>query len=162
KLTERPSMVRVQLVTSHGISTARPRTGVCRFRALSSLLARARTGVVAGIFLIQNEWGEHTVCREPDRHSVCSAQNLNLSDRIRSKRLRKSQPMKLEARADGTKRKAKKAIDLSGLKPTDHEGRVWNIVIETPKGSHHKFKYMPEHGLFGLHRVLPTGSIFPY
>jgi hypothetical protein len=61
--------------------------------------------------------------------------------------------MKLEAGAIEKNKKAKKAIDLSGLRPTDQEGRVWNVVIETPKGSHQKFKYMPEHGLFGLHRV---------
>ncbi len=59
-------------------------------------------------------------------------------------------------------KKTKKAIDLSGLRPTDRDGRIWNIVVETPRGSHHKFKYMPEHGLFGLHRVLPAGAIFPF
>jgi len=60
------------------------------------------------------------------------------------------------------KRSSKRAIDLSGLKPRDRKGDGWNIIVETPRGSHHKFKYMPEHGLFALHRVLPAGSVFPF
>jgi inorganic pyrophosphatase len=37
-----------------------------------------------------------------------------------------------------------------------------HVVIETPKGSHNKFDFAPEHGLFKLGGVLPAGAVFPY
>jgi inorganic pyrophosphatase len=37
-----------------------------------------------------------------------------------------------------------------------------NVVIDTPKGSRHKFKYEPESGLFRLSKILPEGMMFPY
>jgi inorganic pyrophosphatase len=37
-----------------------------------------------------------------------------------------------------------------------------DIVIETPKGSHAKYKLDDEHGFFKLDKILPAGSVFPY
>lgn len=42
------------------------------------------------------------------------------------------------------------------------EDGLFNAVIETPKGSRNKFKYMPDSGLFMLHSVLPAGAVFPF
>jgi inorganic pyrophosphatase len=38
----------------------------------------------------------------------------------------------------------------------------WRVVIETPKGSHNKYDYDEELGLFILGGVLPEGMSFPY
>ena len=35
-----------------------------------------------------------------------------------------------------------------------------NVVVETPQGSHIKYKY--EEGNFKLHKYMPTGTCFPY
>ena len=35
-----------------------------------------------------------------------------------------------------------------------------NVVIETPQGSHIKYKY--ENGSFKLHKYMPSGTCFPY
>jgi inorganic pyrophosphatase len=37
-----------------------------------------------------------------------------------------------------------------------------NVVIETPKGSHHKYAYDPEYGLFVLKGTMPAGASFPF
>ncbi|HEV2696056.1 MAG TPA: inorganic diphosphatase [Verrucomicrobiae bacterium] len=37
-----------------------------------------------------------------------------------------------------------------------------NVIIETPKGSHFKYVYTPESGLFRIKRVLPPGMVFPF
>lgn len=42
------------------------------------------------------------------------------------------------------------------------EGRLCNVVIETPKGSRNKFDYDPQLGLFRLGGVLPLGAVFPF
>ena len=39
---------------------------------------------------------------------------------------------------------------------------LWNVVVETPRGSAYKYKYEPELGTFTLSRVLPQGMTFPY
>jgi inorganic pyrophosphatase len=36
------------------------------------------------------------------------------------------------------------------------------IVVETPKGSNHKFDYEPEIRGFKLHKTLPAGMAFPF
>jgi inorganic pyrophosphatase len=36
------------------------------------------------------------------------------------------------------------------------------VVVETPKGSHNKLKWSPEHGAFRLSHVLPIGITFPF
>ena len=48
------------------------------------------------------------------------------------------------------------------LAPLDEKTEQWRVVIETPKGSHNKYKFDPELGLFILHGVLPEGMSFPY
>lgn len=48
------------------------------------------------------------------------------------------------------------------IDPYDPKKRRWRIVIETPKGSHNKYKYDEELGLFVLSGVLPEGMMFPY
>jgi len=54
---------------------------------------------------------------------------------------------------------AKSRIDH--IPPLTEDG-TWRIVIETPKGSHNKFKYDPEIGAFKLAAPLPEGMSFPY
>lgn len=39
---------------------------------------------------------------------------------------------------------------------------VFNVIIETPKGSRHKFNYDEEYHLFKLGGVLPAGAAFPF
>jgi inorganic pyrophosphatase len=43
--------------------------------------------------------------------------------------------------------------DLDGAVPA---------IIDTPQGSHNKYKYDPELGLFKLEKVLTAGAYFPY
>lgn len=38
----------------------------------------------------------------------------------------------------------------------------YNVVVETPRGSRHKYKYQEDAGLFVLHGVLPAGAVFPF
>ena len=42
-----------------------------------------------------------------------------------------------------------------------HDGSV-NVVVETPRGSHAKFKYDAETGAIMLSRPLPAGVVYPY
>ena len=42
------------------------------------------------------------------------------------------------------------------------DGRTFDVVIETPRGSRNKLKYDPERGRFRLSHVLPEGMSFPY
>ncbi len=37
-----------------------------------------------------------------------------------------------------------------------------NVIVETPKGSHVKYTFDPETGLFQLKRALPEGMMFPF
>lgn len=37
-----------------------------------------------------------------------------------------------------------------------------NAVVETPRGSRNKYKYDDQLGLFKVHKLLPTGTIFPF
>ncbi|HLY73889.1 MAG TPA: inorganic diphosphatase [Planctomycetota bacterium] len=49
------------------------------------------------------------------------------------------------------------------IEPQDKDHpEIVQAVIETPQGSRNKYKYDEETGLFKLHKVLPTGSAFPY
>lgn len=43
----------------------------------------------------------------------------------------------------------------------DKESRCCHAVIETPKGSHHKFTYDPDLACFQLKKTLPEGMTFP-
>jgi inorganic pyrophosphatase len=51
--------------------------------------------------------------------------------------------------------------NLEKLAPFNPAGNV-NVIIETPKGSHFKYVYTPESGLFRIKRVLPPGMVFPF
>jgi inorganic pyrophosphatase len=50
--------------------------------------------------------------------------------------------------------------DPTRLAPIDHRELV--VIIETPKGSRNKYAYDPEERVFGLKKVLPAGTSFPY
>ena len=50
-------------------------------------------------------------------------------------------------------------LDLPAFDP---ESGNLNAIIDTPKGSHNKFKFDPKLGLFRLTGVLPAGAVFPY
>lgn len=51
---------------------------------------------------------------------------------------------------------------VAKLTPFDERKECWRVVIETPQGSHNKYKYDDEFGLFLLNGVLPEGMAFPY
>lgn len=51
--------------------------------------------------------------------------------------------------------------DLSRLPLKDEKEDCWRAVVETPKGSHHKFDYEPELHGFLLSKTLPEGMTFP-
>jgi inorganic pyrophosphatase len=51
--------------------------------------------------------------------------------------------------------------DLSALAPFDAEGRLRGVV-ETPRGSAVKLKYVPDLDVFELGRSLPLGVTYPY
>lgn len=36
------------------------------------------------------------------------------------------------------------------------------VIVESPKGSGHKYDYEPDLGLFKLNKVLPAGLVFPF
>ena len=48
------------------------------------------------------------------------------------------------------------------LSPFDESGELINVIIDTPKGSRNKYKYVPETGLFKLGGILTVGHSFPY
>jgi inorganic pyrophosphatase len=48
------------------------------------------------------------------------------------------------------------------LKPLDNETGLYQVIIETPKGSRNKFAYDTEQRIFSLKKVLPAGMDFPY
>src|SRR3989442_846821 len=53
--------------------------------------------------------------------------------------------------------------DPSRLNPLDSDDKqILRVVVETPKGSRNKFAFDPNHHLFQLKKVLPTGMAFPY
>jgi inorganic pyrophosphatase len=51
---------------------------------------------------------------------------------------------------------------IEKLSAWDAKAERWQVIIETPKGSHNKYKYDEESGLFMLGGVLPEGMSFPY
>jgi inorganic pyrophosphatase len=48
------------------------------------------------------------------------------------------------------------------LKPLDSETGLYQVIIETPKGSRNKFAYDPAQRIFSLKKVLPAGMAFPH
>ena len=61
-----------------------------------------------------------------------------------------------------TARKGRYLTSPSGIPSRGSKREVWNVVIETPRGSPHKYKFEPELGTFTLSMVLPQGMTFPY
>ena len=57
---------------------------------------------------------------------------------------------------------SKQPTPVSQLPPYDVESDDLNVVIETPKGSHIKFKYDERTGMFKAHTFMPEGMSFPY
>jgi inorganic pyrophosphatase len=49
---------------------------------------------------------------------------------------------------------------LNKLDPKANKGLI--AVIETPRGSRHKFDYDPKIGAFCLSKTLPAGTVFPF
>ncbi len=50
---------------------------------------------------------------------------------------------------------------LTKLPAFDKETKCWHAVIETPKGSRHKYDFEPKLGCFELKKTLPEGMSFP-
>ena len=51
---------------------------------------------------------------------------------------------------------------IATLAPYDERTGQWHVVVETPKGSHNKYRFDERLGLFLLDGVLPEGMSFPY
>lgn len=51
---------------------------------------------------------------------------------------------------------------LDQLSPVAKGKRTIRVVIETPKGSRHKYAFDPELGAFVLRKSLPRGMVFPF
>src|SRR5438046_2328840 len=51
---------------------------------------------------------------------------------------------------------------IEQVSPYNARKKYWHAIVETPKGSHNKFKFDSELNLFMLGTVLPEGMIFPY
>jgi inorganic pyrophosphatase len=53
--------------------------------------------------------------------------------------------------------------DPTRLKPLDDDDDdLFQVIIETPKGSRNKYAFDPEQKVFQLKTVLPSGMAFPY
>jgi inorganic pyrophosphatase len=61
----------------------------------------------------------------------------------------------------GSKNQKNALAPLNELSPEGEDG-LYNVVVETPKGSPNKLAYEPELGTFLLKAVLPQGSTFPF
>lgn len=59
------------------------------------------------------------------------------------------------------KKRSKGLADPVRLNPSTDDGRLVQVIVETPKGSRNKYAYDPEQRVFTLSRVLPTGMVFP-
>jgi inorganic pyrophosphatase len=59
--------------------------------------------------------------------------------------------------------KASKGLqDPTKLEVQDSETGLFQVIVETPKGSRNKFAYDPDLRIFALKKVLPAGMTFPY
>jgi inorganic pyrophosphatase len=54
------------------------------------------------------------------------------------------------------------ALNMQHLPYQDPESGLYQVVIETPKGSRNKYAYDEKKALFTLRGVLPAGASFPY
>jgi inorganic pyrophosphatase len=48
------------------------------------------------------------------------------------------------------------------IEACDPDREEWRVIIETPKGSHNKYKYADDFCCFQLAKVLPEGMAFPF
>jgi inorganic pyrophosphatase len=61
------------------------------------------------------------------------------------------------------KRRQRSLADPSLLSPRDEDDKqLFQVVVETPKGSRNKYAFDPDHRVFELKKVLPAGMAFPY
>ena len=51
---------------------------------------------------------------------------------------------------------------LDQIPAFDAEAHLWRVVVETPRGSQHKYAFAPELGAFELRSSLPEGMVFPF
>ena len=62
-----------------------------------------------------------------------------------------------------SKKRQRSLADPSVLSPRDKDDKqLFQVVIETPKGSRNKYAFDPDHRVFELKKVLPAGMAFPY
>src|SRR3712207_1004618 len=54
------------------------------------------------------------------------------------------------------------AANVQHLPFRDPDSGLYQVIIETPKGSRNKYAYEEKHGLYVLKGVLPAGASFPY
>src|SRR5215467_2875577 len=54
------------------------------------------------------------------------------------------------------------AVEISRMRPFGPKSEYVNVIIETPKGSHAKFKYDEESGMFMFDKAMPIGQRFPF
>src|SRR3569833_1444572 len=59
------------------------------------------------------------------------------------------------------KSSARRSLEAAPLRNEDDES-LYNVVIETSKGSPNKLGYDDALGAFTLHSVLPQGAVFPF
>jgi inorganic pyrophosphatase len=50
----------------------------------------------------------------------------------------------------------------AALRSYDEHARTLNVIIETPKGSRNKYAFDEKLMIFGLKKVLPLGTVFPF
>jgi inorganic pyrophosphatase len=53
-------------------------------------------------------------------------------------------------------------VRLTDFPIIDPKSGAVRVIVETPRGSRNKFKYLPELDVFSLDRLLPVGSVFPF
>lgn len=61
-----------------------------------------------------------------------------------------------------SKKRVAGLADPTQLTPRGGGKTSVQVVIETPKGSRNKYAFDPEQRVFTLHKVLPSGMVFPY
>lgn len=52
--------------------------------------------------------------------------------------------------------------EFEAIDAYDAETELWNVVIETPKGSRNKYKFDEKRKIFALNGVMPVGQSFPF
>jgi inorganic pyrophosphatase len=61
------------------------------------------------------------------------------------------------------KKRQRSLADPSVLSPRDEDDKqLFQVVVETPKGSRNKYAFDPDNRVFELKKVLPAGMAFPY